>query len=160
MSQEDAGHKGGAASWQLLLELPAESGAGGDEQAVERVARVVEGFLQPGQQGRVGRSVGEALHRAAQRDGRHGLEAATSVRVWISGSSTAGARSRPPGTDPGRQRDGGWGFFLLERQEDGSPGTPPGSGRVIELYLYQEVTRQASWQPPGAPPGPPGPDSR
>jgi len=118
-------------SWQLLFELPAPLPGAGQDEAMQRVAREVGGLLPPGQTNRVRRSIAEALQGTAQGDAGDGPNVGAFVRVWI---------WRPPAAQaPSGGRGGiGWGYFLLERQEDGAQNGPY---RVVELYLYQEAER-------------------
>lgn len=118
-------------SWQLLFDLPASPPGAGQDEAMQRVARAVEGLLPPAQGSRARRSIAEALQGTRRGDAGDGPDAGALLRVWI---------WRPPaGRAPsGRRTDTGWGFFLLERQEDDAQ---TGLHRVVELYLYQEAER-------------------
>ncbi|MDX9830965.1 MAG: hypothetical protein RBU35_11940 [Anaerolineae bacterium] len=118
-------------SWRLLFELPASPPGAGQDEAMQRVAQVVEGLLQPPQSDRVRRSIAEALQGTAHGDAGDGPNVGALVRVWIWGPPAAQAPS-------GRRGGNGWGYFLLERQEDGAQDGPH---RVVELYLYQEAER-------------------
>jgi hypothetical protein len=140
MSQYDASHTKRGPTWQLLLELFPPAGAADDHQPVEQVTNALWTLgLQPAEAERVGQAFVEALRQATQGEKREDRSPA-SVRIWVLGlSGTVDPYGSGPEDQSVRRRNrGGWGFFLLERQED-DPGTAPvKSYRVIELYLYRE----------------------
>jgi hypothetical protein len=138
MIRQDAWQHGPGSNWQLLLAVL----AGGEDEAMKRIADAVEEVgLEPAQKERIARAVVDMLRDARQRDVRGRLGHWVSVRVWVSGRRAAEAGSAAEGGSDGAQRGRGWGFFLLERQEDASPDLETGPHRVIELYLYQESSR-------------------
>jgi hypothetical protein len=138
MSQQGASHTKQGPTWQLLLELLPAAGAAGDHQPLKQVTNALWTLgLQPAEVERIGQTMTEALRKARQReewDPAHVL-----VRVWISGGSTTtdSVRSGSEAYSVRPRKEGGWGFFLLERHE-GDQTTQGMSHRIIELYLYQE----------------------
>jgi hypothetical protein len=86
----------------------------------------------------MGKALLEALRKATQQEGQDRHTSPVSIRVWVSGLSTAEARSNSKARKVSSQKHRGWGFFLLERHEDDQQAPQPESNRVIELYLYQE----------------------
>jgi hypothetical protein len=140
MFQYDAAHTRQGSTWQLLLERVPADGTAGDHQSVEQVTNALWTLgLQPAEVERIGQVFVEALQRATQ--GEEGEDRApASVRIWILGlSATVDPYGSGPGDQSVRRRNrGGWGFFLVERQEDDPGTTPVKSHRIIELYLYRE----------------------
>jgi hypothetical protein len=135
-ARHDAWHHGPGSNWQLLLALL----AGGEDESVRRVAEAVEEVgLEPAQKERIARSVDAMLRDARQRDVRGRLGRWVSIRVWISGPAGAAAGTDADAGDDGGKPSRGWGFFLLERQQDPSPDVETEPHRLVELYLYQEA---------------------
>lgn len=140
MIQYDASHSERGQTWQLLLELFPSAGAADDHQPVEQVTNALWTLgLQPAEVELIGQAFAESLRQATQGE-KSEDRSPECVRIWILGLPGA---VDPYGSSPEdqgvrRRTRGGWGFFLLERQE-GDPGTAPvKSHRVIELYLYRE----------------------
>jgi hypothetical protein len=141
MTTDDALHIKPKVTWQLVLEFVSPFGQASDCEAVQRIREAVGDLgLQPVAVRRMESAVLEALQTEAQRQrpGQHCP--AISVRVWLGAQPPRGGaqHSDLEGQRVHSQEGSGWGFFLLERHEEGrqAPGTEP--PRVIELCLYQE----------------------
>jgi hypothetical protein len=142
VTEHEALHTKQGSAWQLLLEFLTPGGVAGQDTAVKLIAEAVaELEVQPAQRSRIEGAVVEALQKAVQRDLRDQHASPASIRVWISDLHPAQARSNVGAPSPGALARRGWGFFLLERQEDDSRTKGVQSQRLIELYLYQETPR-------------------
>lgn len=142
MCENDVSSTERGATWQLLLQLATPDGTAIDHASVERVTDAVRTLgLQPAVVKRIEQAVMEALGKATQREDWD--QSRVTIRIWISDRSGAMDPLRSSlHTPKGRsRRRGGWGFFLVERQE-GDPGTTVVKSRsVVELYLYRESSR-------------------
>lgn len=143
MAEENAmQHIREGSAWQLLFEFLAPAGVACEDTAVQRIAEAVgELDVQAAQRVRMEGAVAEALRKAVQRDLQDQRTSPVSIRVWISDPRTAGARCNVGSRRARAQEHRGWGFFLLERQEDDPYTEEVESSRLIELYLYQETAR-------------------
>ena len=142
VTEDDALHIKQGSAWQLLLEFLAPGGVAGEDTAVRRIAEAVgELDVQAAQRARIEGAVTEALRKAVQPDLRDQHTSPASIRVWISDLHTAEARSSVGARRARAQTHRGWGFFVLERQEDDPHTREVESHRLIELYLYQETAR-------------------
>jgi hypothetical protein len=139
VAEDEALHNGRGSTWHLLVEFVADAGASSEHLSVERVTEALGGLgLQPAEVDRMGKALLEALRKATQQEGQDRHTSPVSIRVWVSGLSTAEARSNSAARKASSQKSRGWGFFLLERHEDDSRSVQAASHRVVELYLYQE----------------------
>lgn len=142
VTEDDGLHINQESAWQLLLEVLAPSGGASEDAAVQRIAEAVGALdVQAAQRARIEESVVEALRKAVPRGLRDQHTSLVSIRVWISDLHTAEARSNVGARRASAQAHRGWGFFLLERQEDDRNTKEVESHRLIELYLYQETAR-------------------
>jgi hypothetical protein len=123
-------------TWQLLLELVLPSRL----QVVERITAAVQGLgIQPAQAGRVEQAAMEALRAAMWPCGRDRPDSAIAVRLWTSDAPADGPRLPAPGAlEAGLLQDRGWGFFVIQTQEDELPASIGGSRHLVDLFLYQE----------------------
>jgi anti-sigma regulatory factor (Ser/Thr protein kinase) len=127
-------------TWQLLLQFVSPDGPAREHQSVKRVTEAVQELgLSPPQLERIRKAVTEALRKAAKRGHQDQPDLPATVRVWISDAYTED-RSRPSPNDEqgGRQEHRGWGFFLIQKQEDGPQASAEGAHHLVELFLYQE----------------------
>jgi hypothetical protein len=127
-------------AWQLLLQFVSPDGPASEHQSVKRVTGAVQELgLPPPQMERIQKAAMEALRKATQRGHQDQPDLPVTVRVWISDAYTE-ERSRFGSNDEqgGRQERRGWGFFLIQKQEDGPQASAGESRHVIELFLYQE----------------------
>ncbi len=139
VAEDEALHNGAGSTWHLLVDFAPDAGASSEHLSVERVTKALGGLgLQPAEVDRMGKALLEALRKATKQEGQDRHTSPVSIRVWVSGLSTAKARSNSRARKVSSQKHRGWGFFLLERHEDDRQAPQPESNRVIELYLYQE----------------------
>ena len=139
VTEDGALHIKEGSVWRLLLEFLTPGGVADQGKAVKRITEVAGQLdLQSAQKARIEETVIEALRKAVQRGARDQHSSPVSIRVWISDLSSADARSSSDIWRGELQKRGGWGFFLLERQESASQNPQVESHRVVEVYLYQE----------------------
>jgi hypothetical protein len=127
-------------AWQLLLQFVSPNGPASEHQSVKRVTEAVQELgLPPPQTEQIEKAVMEALRKATKRGHQDQPDLLVTVRIWISDAYTE-ERSPSSSNDEqgGRQERRGWGFFLIQKQEDGPQASAGDSHRVIELFLYQE----------------------
>jgi hypothetical protein len=136
MTEGDAMSIKQESTWQLLLEFVLPS----RQQVVERITAAVRGLgIQPAQVGRVEQAAMEALREATWPVGRDRPDSAVAVRLWTSDASADGPRLPIPGAlEAVLPQDRGWGFFVVQTQEDELPASVGGSRHLIDLFLYQE----------------------
>jgi hypothetical protein len=137
---DEAFYNGQGSAWHLLADFVPDCTAASDRQSLERVTEALSASgLPPAEVARIGKAVLQALQRATQREERDQHDPAISLRVWMSSASAEPLLQ--PGPDAERvdqSKRWGWGFFLLERQEDDPQPLYAGSQRVIEVCVYQE----------------------
>lgn len=132
--------------WMLLLQLVLSDGHAGEQRpagqqrAVEQVIVAARELgLQPAEIERVAKAVREVLPGATHPEDQARHHAPVSVRVWVSGTdNNHRPRSGPDARSRNRPEHAGWGFFVVERQEDDPRVSSEGSHLIVELYLYQE----------------------
>jgi len=140
MRTNNALHNGQESTWQLLLQFASADGPAGERESAQRVAEAVRELgLPPSQMERIGKAVMEALRKATRRGHPDQPDRPVTVRVWISdGCTEERSHSGANGRECGRQAGRGWGFFMIQKQEE---NPQPGAGeahRLVELFLYQE----------------------
>lgn len=136
---DDALHKRQESLWELLFQSVPDGRAGSEHRSMDQVTDALVGLgLHPAEVDRIEKAVLEAMKKAWQREEQDQTTPPPLVRLWCSGLSSAHTIARLDIWRGDRQEDQGWGFFLLEREEDASPDTEADSHRVIEVYLYQE----------------------
>jgi anti-sigma regulatory factor (Ser/Thr protein kinase) len=95
--------------------------------------------LPPPQMERIEKAVMEALRKATKRGHQDQHDLPVTVRIWISGAYTDDpSPSNSEAQQSDRRECRGWGFFLIQKQEDGPQVSAGDSHHVIELFLYQE----------------------
>jgi len=153
MREDDALHINQGSAWQLLLQFIPPAGPASEHQSVQRVTEAVQELgLPPPQMERIRRAVMEALRKATRRGHQGQPDLPVTVRIWISGAHTDDPSApNPEAQQSGRRECRGWGFFLIQKQEDGPQASAGGAHQVIELYLYQEQWRMMEIQCQQAP---------
>jgi hypothetical protein len=123
-------------TWQLLLELVLPS----RQQVVERIMAAVRGLgMQPSQAIRVEPAAMQALREAMPLCARDRADACVAIRVWTSDASAGSLQpASPAALEAGLPQDRGWGFFVVQTQEDELPASVGGSRHLVDLFLYQE----------------------
>lgn len=135
-------------AWSLLAEFAAPGEPQSQQHLTERVTGIVQELgLQPAQMERIQKAVVEALHRVTRRTAKDQHSLMLRIRIWISDPLTKELLPSRSGVHQGDPQECcGWGFFLIEKQEDDVPASAGQSHHAIELYLYQE--RERSGKPP------------
>jgi hypothetical protein len=139
VSEYDVSNTNQGSMWQLLLQIAPSSGTTVDVQPVARITDALSRLgLQPAEVERIGQAMLASLNKTRQREDWD--PACISIRVWTPIGSAAEGPAGTCSAVPGvwTRTRGGWGFFVLAREEGESrkaTGTPD---RVIELYVYQE----------------------
>lgn len=124
---------------QLLLQFVLSDGSASEHQSVKRVIEAVRELgLHPTEVERITKAVMEALQKATRPKSQVQHNVPVTIRVWISGADAKNRQHSRPDLEPGdRQECCGWGFFLIQREEDHPQVSTGGSHHVVELYLYQ-----------------------
>jgi hypothetical protein len=143
MTEGNARHCKQGSTWRLLLQFVPPDGPDSNRESVQRIMEAVRELgLQPGVAKRIEQAVMDALQNETERRERAQHHSAVSIRILLSGLSSAEPLRPDSVTQRVRSQEGsGWEFFLLERQAGTPPSTQVESPRVIELYLYQETAR-------------------
>jgi len=143
VTESETKHTLHSAAWQLLAALAPPTEPGGEHLAAEWVAVAVQELgLGPAQMGRIREAVTEGLRKVIDRANQDQHNLPVPIRIWISAPYPEDPSPSGQETEPGdRWGSSGWGFFLIQKQED-DPQAPAGELRhVIELFLYQERER-------------------
>ena len=139
-------------NWQILIEfsLPVESGSEG--LAVERISEAGQRLNWPAVHlERLKLALAKAIRNALERSHLSSSEISLLIRVLIpkgsegiqaaghSGDELSQPRvSEEVAQQAGRSSSRGWGFFLVQKQEDTPQDSVGKLQNVIELFLYQE----------------------
>lgn len=123
-------------TWKLLLEFALPS----RQHVADRIAEAVRGLgMQPAEAVRVEQAAMEALQGAMRSYSQDCPDSVAAIRVWTSGASAGSLQLPAPGAlEAGQPKDGGWGFFVVQRQEDDLPASSGECRHLVDLFLYQE----------------------
>lgn len=142
----------GNQQWQTLIEFTLSCQSGSAGLATDLVVGAVHTLNWPAAHlEQLRRAVSTAIFNGLGRGTMNDSGAMLVVRVFVAArgkarqkdGSTGGkaVRRHLPGnaSQPvNRSSSGGWGFFLVQRQENAPPVLTAGPQQLIELFLYEE----------------------
>jgi anti-sigma regulatory factor (Ser/Thr protein kinase) len=146
-------HSAAAANGRVLADFELPSAPGNERQAIERVgSAVAELGLEPSRVDRLKTAVAEATMNAMEHGNEYRADRPVSIRVLVStdrlrvqvtdqGDAEELAEPETPDLKAkleGRQKQRGWGLFLIEKMVDEARVTSDGGGRTVELTLRLE----------------------
>jgi len=143
MTESETKHTIHSPAWQLLAAFAQPTRPGGEQLAAKWVAGAVQ-ELGPGpaQMGRILEAVTEGLHKVIDRANQDQHNLPVLIRIWISAPYLEDLSLSGQETEAGdRWGASGWGFFLIQKQEDDPQALAGELRHVIELFLYQERDR-------------------
>jgi hypothetical protein len=139
-------------TWQTLIELTLSGEPGSERLAAGRVAEAVQRLnWSETHLKQLKLALARATRNALERSRLDGSEASLIVRVLVPESSETTEEGGQAGNEPDqggvsarvarqvrRPSSRGWGFFLVQKQEDDPQASAGKSYHLIELFLYQE----------------------
>ncbi|GIK40885.1 MAG: hypothetical protein BroJett011_47180 [Chloroflexota bacterium] len=139
-------------TWQTLIEFTLSGESDSERLAADRVAEAMQKLNWPAAlQERLRLALAKSARNALERSRLDGSEASLIVRVLVPESSETTEEGGQAGNEPGqggvsarvarqvrRPSSRGWGFFLVQKQEDNPQASAGKSYHLIELFLYQE----------------------
>jgi hypothetical protein len=148
-------------TWQTLVEFTLSGELGCERLAADRVAEAVQKLNWPAAlQERLKLALVKSVRNVLEHSRLDGSEASLIVRVLVPQSSGAAEEGGQAGNEPGQGRGSarvtrqasrsssrGWGFFLVQKQEDNPPALAGESHYLIELFLYQEREHARTYKP-------------
>jgi hypothetical protein len=146
MHKDNTWHINQKSAWQLVLQFIPPAGPVGEPRSVQRITEVVRELgLQPAEVARIEKAIAERLRETTRCGGQEPYDLAVLIRVWISHADARDRwRSSPDAEPDDRPGSCAYGFFIIQRQEDGLRASAGNPSHVIELYLYQESASRRS----------------
>lgn len=140
MTEDDAFHNRQESTWHLLIESVLADRPASGHRSMRQITGAMRALsLQPAEVERIEKTVVETLGMASQQEGRDQHNSGVCIRIWISGSSAGSLQLPAPGAlEAGQPKDRGWGFFVVQRQEDDLRASSGESRHLVDLFLYQE----------------------
>jgi hypothetical protein len=135
--------------WQILIEFTLPGRPGYEHLAVAQITEAVQPLNWPeAHLAQLKREVSKAVFRAIERSPPEGSESWLWLRVLLPKEVWARQGADPANHAPShRLPPPGWGFFLVQKQEDKSSTLAGEAGYLIELFLYQEREQSRKYKP-------------
>lgn len=117
-------------TWQILIEFDLSLEPGRERLAGERVIEAIQRLNWPATHlERLKLALARATQNALERSSLSGSKTSLRIKVLVAEETAQPA---------GRSTSHGWGFFLVQKQQDNPPAPAGEQHDVIELFLYQE----------------------
>ena len=138
--------------WQTFIEFTLSSQSDSAHLATDLVVGTVQTLnWTAAHLEQLKQALATAIQNVLERSPLNNSGALLIIRVFISDGGEAPQEADWPGDEPRRHQLSteavqqvrrlparGWGFFLVQKQEDAPPNLPTGPHHLIELFLYRE----------------------